>query len=44
MLVVEGEKLFHAYNTSLAEGNLRLFRGPTESECQIENMELWILD
>ena len=53
MLVVEGyyfsafangEKLFRAYNTSLADGNLRLFQGPTESECQIETMELWILE
>ncbi len=53
MLVVEGyyftvfangEKLFHAYNTILADGNLRLFRGLSDSDCQWENMELWILD
>ncbi len=53
MLVVEhdlfsffadGEKLFRAYDTSLVDGNLSLFRGSTDSDCQMDNLELWILD
>ena len=54
MLVVEdslfyvfadSEKLFRAYDTNLISGNLRIFRDTfLDSDCQMKNVELWLLD
>ncbi|NIS83168.1 MAG: hypothetical protein GTO14_23870 [Anaerolineales bacterium] len=43
-IFVDGEKLFRAYDTNLKSGHLRFLRGSIDSDCQMKNIELWILN